>query len=153
MPEVGYRCVGRWASRDHDAQPRRGTPSLGDVSNAFSVSMPPTVSTSCCDILKGSCRSAFVPRTPTHLRSRWRCLTVGAGRGSRPQVQRARLAAPGGGALTCPCVSSAEHSRGGKSGGWSGGDEKRGSSRSEHSTGSSSKSLLPKESRLDTFWD
>ncbi|XP_036100056.1 protein kinase C-binding protein 1 isoform X27 [Molossus molossus] len=46
-----------------------------------------------------------------------------------------------------------DHSRGSKSGGWSGGDEKRGASRSEHSSGSSSKSLLPKESRLDTFWD
>ncbi|XP_021574018.1 protein kinase C-binding protein 1 isoform X2 [Carlito syrichta] len=42
------------------------------------------------------------------------------------------------------------HSRSGKSG-WSGGEEKRGSTRSEHN--SSSKSLLPKESRLDAFWD
>ncbi|XP_066243693.1 MYND-type zinc finger-containing chromatin reader ZMYND8 isoform X17 [Saccopteryx leptura] len=46
-----------------------------------------------------------------------------------------------------------DHSRSSKSGGWSGSDEKRGSSRSEHSTSTSSKSLLPKESRLDTFWD
>ncbi|XP_066090320.1 MYND-type zinc finger-containing chromatin reader ZMYND8 isoform X12 [Saccopteryx bilineata] len=46
-----------------------------------------------------------------------------------------------------------DHSRSSKSGGWSGSDEKRGSSRSEHSTSTSSKSLLSKESRLDTFWD
>ncbi|XP_023611945.1 protein kinase C-binding protein 1 isoform X10 [Myotis lucifugus] len=46
-----------------------------------------------------------------------------------------------------------DHSRGGKSGGWSGSDEKRGSSRSEHNASASSKSLLPKESRLDAFWD
>ncbi|XP_036100064.1 protein kinase C-binding protein 1 isoform X34 [Molossus molossus] len=51
------------------------------------------------------------------------------------------------------CPAQKYHSRGSKSGGWSGGDEKRGASRSEHSSGSSSKSLLPKESRLDTFWD
>ncbi|ELK04269.1 Protein kinase C-binding protein 1 [Pteropus alecto] len=44
------------------------------------------------------------------------------------------------------------HPRSGKSSGWSS-DEKRGSSRSEHNAGTSAKSLLPKESRLDTFWD
>ncbi|XP_053430336.1 protein kinase C-binding protein 1 isoform X22 [Nycticebus coucang] len=43
------------------------------------------------------------------------------------------------------------HSRSSKSS-WSGSDEKRGSARSEHNT-SSTKNLLPKESRLDTFWD
>ncbi|XP_075867010.1 MYND-type zinc finger-containing chromatin reader ZMYND8 isoform X16 [Microcebus murinus] len=43
------------------------------------------------------------------------------------------------------------HSRSSKSS-WSSGEEKRGSARSEHST-SSTKSLMPKESRLDTFWD
>ncbi|XP_057168474.1 MYND-type zinc finger-containing chromatin reader ZMYND8 isoform X30 [Ursus arctos] len=46
-----------------------------------------------------------------------------------------------------------DHSRSSKSGCWSGGDEKRGPARSEHNAGPSSKSLLPKESRLDTFWD
>ncbi|XP_059562837.1 MYND-type zinc finger-containing chromatin reader ZMYND8 isoform X17 [Myotis daubentonii] len=46
-----------------------------------------------------------------------------------------------------------DHPRGSKSGGWSGSDEKRGSSRSEHNASASSKSLLPKESRLDPFWD
>ncbi|XP_016060297.1 PREDICTED: protein kinase C-binding protein 1 isoform X3 [Miniopterus natalensis] len=46
-----------------------------------------------------------------------------------------------------------DHSRSSKSGSWSSSDEKRGSSRSEHNTSTSSKSLLPKESRLDTFWD
>ncbi|XP_054579759.1 MYND-type zinc finger-containing chromatin reader ZMYND8 [Eptesicus fuscus] len=46
-----------------------------------------------------------------------------------------------------------DHARGSKSGGWSGGDEKRGSSRSEHTSSASSKSLIPKESRLDAFWD
>ncbi|KAM8774453.1 MYND-type zinc finger-containing chromatin reader ZMYND8 isoform 16-T17 [Rhynchonycteris naso] len=46
-----------------------------------------------------------------------------------------------------------DHSRSSKSGSWSSSDEKRGSSRSEHSTSTSSKSLLPKEPRLDTFWD
>lgn len=44
------------------------------------------------------------------------------------------------------------HPRSGKSSGWSS-DEKRGSSRSEHNSGAGSKSLIPKESRLDTFWD
>uniref|UniRef100_A0A2K5CK28 Zinc finger MYND-type containing 8 n=1 Tax=Aotus nancymaae TaxID=37293 RepID=A0A2K5CK28_AOTNA len=44
------------------------------------------------------------------------------------------------------------HSRSSKSS-WSGSDEKRGSARSEHNTSTSTKSLLPKESRLDTFWD
>ncbi|XP_053430317.1 protein kinase C-binding protein 1 isoform X5 [Nycticebus coucang] len=44
-----------------------------------------------------------------------------------------------------------DHSRSSKSS-WSGSDEKRGSARSEHNT-SSTKNLLPKESRLDTFWD
>ncbi|XP_075384772.1 MYND-type zinc finger-containing chromatin reader ZMYND8 isoform X12 [Tenrec ecaudatus] len=46
-----------------------------------------------------------------------------------------------------------DHSRSSKAGCWSGGEEKRGSARSEHNTGASTKSLLPKESRLDTFWD
>ncbi|XP_012322815.1 MYND-type zinc finger-containing chromatin reader ZMYND8 isoform X15 [Aotus nancymaae] len=45
-----------------------------------------------------------------------------------------------------------DHSRSSKSS-WSGSDEKRGSARSEHNTSTSTKSLLPKESRLDTFWD
>ncbi|XP_064353090.1 MYND-type zinc finger-containing chromatin reader ZMYND8 isoform X8 [Camelus dromedarius] len=45
------------------------------------------------------------------------------------------------------------HSRSSKSSCWSGSDEKRGSTRSEHNTSASSKSLIPKESRLDTFWD
>uniref|UniRef100_A0A452G446 Zinc finger MYND-type containing 8 n=1 Tax=Capra hircus TaxID=9925 RepID=A0A452G446_CAPHI len=40
-----------------------------------------------------------------------------------------------------------------KSSCWSGSEEKRGSARSEHNAGTSSKSLIPKESRLDTFWD
>ncbi|KAM5220648.1 MYND-type zinc finger-containing chromatin reader ZMYND8 isoform 38-T41 [Hipposideros larvatus] len=46
-----------------------------------------------------------------------------------------------------------DHSRSSKSSCWSSNDEKRGSSRSEHNASTSSKSLLPKESRLDTFWD
>ncbi|XP_047707603.1 protein kinase C-binding protein 1 isoform X14 [Prionailurus viverrinus] len=46
-----------------------------------------------------------------------------------------------------------DHSRGSKSSCWGSSDEKRGSTRSEHNTSASSKSLLPKESRLDTFWD
>ncbi|XP_061065719.1 MYND-type zinc finger-containing chromatin reader ZMYND8 isoform X15 [Eubalaena glacialis] len=45
------------------------------------------------------------------------------------------------------------HSRSSKSSCWSGSDEKRGSVRSEHNASTSSKSLIPKESRLDTFWD
>nr|XP_020019544.1 protein kinase C-binding protein 1 isoform X2 [Castor canadensis] len=45
------------------------------------------------------------------------------------------------------------HSRSSKSSSWSGSEEKRGSSRSEHNASSSSKSLIPKESRLDSFWD
>ncbi|KAF6285099.1 zinc finger MYND-type containing 8 [Rhinolophus ferrumequinum] len=45
------------------------------------------------------------------------------------------------------------HSRSSKSSCWSSNDEKRGSSRSEHNASTSSKSLIPKESRLDTFWD
>uniref|UniRef100_A0A8C3W8Y0 Zinc finger MYND-type containing 8 n=1 Tax=Catagonus wagneri TaxID=51154 RepID=A0A8C3W8Y0_9CETA len=45
------------------------------------------------------------------------------------------------------------HSRSSKSSCWSGSDEKRGSARSEHNAGTSAKSLIPKESRLDTFWD
>ncbi|XP_030618761.1 protein kinase C-binding protein 1 isoform X14 [Delphinapterus leucas] len=45
------------------------------------------------------------------------------------------------------------HSRSSKSSCWSGSDEKRGSARSEHNASTSSKSLIPKESRLDTFWD
>uniref|UniRef100_A0A2K5KDG6 Zinc finger MYND-type containing 8 n=1 Tax=Colobus angolensis palliatus TaxID=336983 RepID=A0A2K5KDG6_COLAP len=44
------------------------------------------------------------------------------------------------------------HSRSSKSS-WSSSEEKRGSTRSEHNTSASTKSLLPKESRLDTFWD
>lgn len=47
------------------------------------------------------------------------------------------------------------HSRSNK-GLWGSSEEKRGSSRSEHSAGTSTKNLLPKESResrLDTFWD
>ncbi|XP_004273001.1 protein kinase C-binding protein 1 isoform X18 [Orcinus orca] len=46
-----------------------------------------------------------------------------------------------------------DHSRSSKSSCWSGSDEKRGSARSEHNASTSSKSLIPKESRLDTFWD
>ncbi|XP_010624570.1 protein kinase C-binding protein 1 isoform X10 [Fukomys damarensis] len=45
------------------------------------------------------------------------------------------------------------HSRSSKSSSWSSSEEKRGSARSEHSAGTSAKSLLPKESRLDPFWD
>lgn len=45
------------------------------------------------------------------------------------------------------------HSRSSKSSCWSGSDEKRGSARSEHNAGPSAKSLIPKESRLDAFWD
>ncbi|XP_058894726.1 MYND-type zinc finger-containing chromatin reader ZMYND8 isoform X14 [Kogia breviceps] len=45
------------------------------------------------------------------------------------------------------------HSRSSKSSCWSSSDEKRGSARSEHTASTSSKSLIPKESRLDTFWD
>uniref|UniRef100_A0A667GYL4 Zinc finger MYND-type containing 8 n=1 Tax=Lynx canadensis TaxID=61383 RepID=A0A667GYL4_LYNCA len=51
------------------------------------------------------------------------------------------------------CFSSTDHSRGSKSSCWGSSDEKRGSTRSEHNASASSKSLLPKESRLDTFWD
>ncbi|XP_031228648.1 protein kinase C-binding protein 1 isoform X12 [Mastomys coucha] len=49
-----------------------------------------------------------------------------------------------------------DHSRSSKAGLWSSSEEKRGSSRSEHSAGASTKNLMPKESResrLDTFWD
>ncbi|XP_054554054.1 MYND-type zinc finger-containing chromatin reader ZMYND8 isoform X10 [Talpa occidentalis] len=46
-----------------------------------------------------------------------------------------------------------DHSRSSKSSCWSGSEEKRGSARSEHNASTSAKSLLPKESRLDTFWD
>ncbi|XP_024414958.2 MYND-type zinc finger-containing chromatin reader ZMYND8 isoform X22 [Desmodus rotundus] len=46
-----------------------------------------------------------------------------------------------------------DHSRSSKPGCWSGSDEKRGSSRAELNTSTSTKSLIPKESRLDTFWD
>ncbi|XP_006235627.1 MYND-type zinc finger-containing chromatin reader ZMYND8 isoform X17 [Rattus norvegicus] len=49
-----------------------------------------------------------------------------------------------------------DHSRSSKAGLWSSSEEKRGSSRSEHSAGTSTKNLMPKESResrLDTFWD
>ncbi|KAM6147419.1 MYND-type zinc finger-containing chromatin reader ZMYND8 [Erethizon dorsatum] len=45
------------------------------------------------------------------------------------------------------------HSRSSKSSAWSSSEEKRGSGRSEHSAGAGAKSLLPKESRLDAFWD
>lgn len=51
------------------------------------------------------------------------------------------------------CFLPPDHSRSSKSSCWSSSDEKRGSSRSEHNASTSSKSLLPKESRLDTFWD
>lgn len=59
------------------------------------------------------------------------------------------------GVLTTPscCVSSPDHSRSSKSSCWSSSDDKRGSSRSEHNASTSSKSLIPKEPRLDTFWD
>lgn len=63
------------------------------------------------------------------------------------------MEAAGALSLSLCCFSSPDHSRGSKSGGWSGSDEKRGSSRSEHNTSASSKSLIPKESRLDAFWD
>ncbi|XP_005392421.1 PREDICTED: protein kinase C-binding protein 1 isoform X11 [Chinchilla lanigera] len=46
-----------------------------------------------------------------------------------------------------------DHSRSSKSSAWSSSEEKRGSGRTEHSGAASAKSLLPKESRLDTFWD
>ncbi|XP_006839275.1 PREDICTED: protein kinase C-binding protein 1 isoform X9 [Chrysochloris asiatica] len=46
-----------------------------------------------------------------------------------------------------------DHSRSSKSSCWSSGEEKRGSARSEHNASTSAKSLIPKESRLDTFWD
>ncbi|KAM9058798.1 MYND-type zinc finger-containing chromatin reader ZMYND8 isoform 13-T17 [Megaptera novaeangliae] len=46
-----------------------------------------------------------------------------------------------------------DHSRSSKSSCWSGSDEKRAAARSEHNASTSSKSLIPKESRLDTFWD
>ncbi|XP_062932214.1 MYND-type zinc finger-containing chromatin reader ZMYND8 isoform X6 [Cynocephalus volans] len=46
-----------------------------------------------------------------------------------------------------------DHSRSSKSSCWSSSDEKRGSARSEHNSSGSTKSLIPKESRLDTFWD
>ncbi|XP_039105341.1 protein kinase C-binding protein 1 isoform X6 [Hyaena hyaena] len=46
-----------------------------------------------------------------------------------------------------------DHSRGSKSSCWGSSDEKRGPARVEHNAGAGSKSLLPKESRLDTFWD
>ncbi|XP_029391591.1 protein kinase C-binding protein 1 isoform X8 [Mus pahari] len=48
------------------------------------------------------------------------------------------------------------HSRSSKAGLWSSSEEKRASSRSENSGGTSTKSLMPKESResrLDAFWD
>uniref|UniRef100_A0A8D2AR60 Zinc finger MYND-type containing 8 n=1 Tax=Sciurus vulgaris TaxID=55149 RepID=A0A8D2AR60_SCIVU len=44
-----------------------------------------------------------------------------------------------------------DHPRSSKSSCWSGSEEKRGSARPEHSA--STKSLVPKESRLDAFWD
>ncbi|XP_038185375.1 protein kinase C-binding protein 1 isoform X17 [Arvicola amphibius] len=49
-----------------------------------------------------------------------------------------------------------DHSRSSKTGLWSSSEEKRGSARSEHSAGTSTKNLMPKESResrLDAFWD
>ncbi|XP_006839271.1 PREDICTED: protein kinase C-binding protein 1 isoform X5 [Chrysochloris asiatica] len=49
--------------------------------------------------------------------------------------------------------ASKYHSRSSKSSCWSSGEEKRGSARSEHNASTSAKSLIPKESRLDTFWD
>ncbi|KAM4841778.1 MYND-type zinc finger-containing chromatin reader ZMYND8 isoform 3-T4 [Thomomys bottae] len=45
------------------------------------------------------------------------------------------------------------HSRSSKCGARSGGEEKRGSTRAEHSASTSAKSLLAKETRLDPFWD
>ncbi|XP_011237807.1 MYND-type zinc finger-containing chromatin reader ZMYND8 isoform X6 [Mus musculus] len=51
---------------------------------------------------------------------------------------------------------SSDHSRSSKAGLWSSSEEKRASSRSEHSGGTSTKNLMPKESResrLDAFWD
>ncbi|KAL6084694.1 hypothetical protein STEG23_015947 [Scotinomys teguina] len=48
------------------------------------------------------------------------------------------------------------HSRSSKTGLWSSSEEKRGSARSKHSAGTSTKYLMSKElrkSRLDTFWD
>ncbi|XP_037061453.1 protein kinase C-binding protein 1 isoform X12 [Peromyscus leucopus] len=48
------------------------------------------------------------------------------------------------------------HSRSSKTGLWSSSEEKRASARSEHSAGTSTKNLVPKESResrLDAFWD
>ncbi|KAM4841784.1 MYND-type zinc finger-containing chromatin reader ZMYND8 isoform 9-T10 [Thomomys bottae] len=46
-----------------------------------------------------------------------------------------------------------DHSRSSKCGARSGGEEKRGSTRAEHSASTSAKSLLAKETRLDPFWD
>ncbi|XP_062060290.1 MYND-type zinc finger-containing chromatin reader ZMYND8 isoform X5 [Lepus europaeus] len=46
-----------------------------------------------------------------------------------------------------------DHSRSSKSTCWNSGEEKRASARAEHIASASSKSLLPKESRLDAFWD
>ncbi|XP_069846024.1 MYND-type zinc finger-containing chromatin reader ZMYND8 isoform X3 [Dipodomys merriami] len=45
------------------------------------------------------------------------------------------------------------HSRSSKCGARSGGEEKRGSTRAEHSASTSTKNLLAKETRLDPFWD
>ncbi|XP_077023729.1 MYND-type zinc finger-containing chromatin reader ZMYND8 isoform X4 [Tamandua tetradactyla] len=50
-------------------------------------------------------------------------------------------------------TQGSDHSRSSKSSCWSSSDEKRGSARSEHNASTSSKSLIPKESRLDAFWD
>lgn len=61
--------------------------------------------------------------------------------------------ASGAGRCAHLLLSSPDHSRSSKSSCWSGGEEKRGPARSEHSAGTGTKSLLPKESRLDTFWD
>ncbi|XP_069846040.1 MYND-type zinc finger-containing chromatin reader ZMYND8 isoform X9 [Dipodomys merriami] len=46
-----------------------------------------------------------------------------------------------------------DHSRSSKCGARSGGEEKRGSTRAEHSASTSTKNLLAKETRLDPFWD
>lgn len=55
---------------------------------------------------------------------------------------------------TQPVALSPDHSRSSKASAWSSSsEEKRAVGRSEHSTGASTKSLLPKESRLDAFWD
>ncbi|KAF7474043.1 Hypothetical predicted protein [Marmota monax] len=51
------------------------------------------------------------------------------------------------------CLPSADHSQSSKSSCWGNGEEKRGLARSKLDPGSSAKSLIPKESWLDAFWD